>query len=98
MADRRKACKGIIRKLFVQRLGTGMRDWARQVQRVTISRRRGDICCCDGGAGTGPVFDNDRLLEVFAQLNSEDACAYIRRATRRKRNNNADRFGREGLC
>ena len=68
--------------------GVGLR---RQQQRVAVGGRLGHQLAADGGSCTGPVVDNDLLLQALAQLLGDDARGPIHRTAGRKRHHDANR-------
>jgi hypothetical protein len=60
-------------------------------QRVAVGRRLGDHLRGDDRVGAGPVLDDDRLAEIFAQPLPDHAGENVGRPAGRERHHDADR-------
>ena len=85
------------RQFFVDADVDRMRTDIRHQQRVAIGRRLGHHVHADIAARAGAVFNHHRLPPFLRQLLTNDPRQRIRCTARRLRNDNAHRFGWEGL-
>jgi hypothetical protein len=92
--DRREIADRMKRQLRIQAVIDGVRADRRHHDRITVGRAFRGQFSRDIAAGASAIVDHERLTELVAQRRFHRARDDVRRAARRKRNENADRARR----
>ena len=90
--DKRQIALDVVRHFGEQGAVDGERNDIAVAERVAVGRGSHDIQGADGERSAGLILDHESHAHLRAQLLRKDAHQDVRRAARRRRNDEADRF------